>query len=373
MASPSQPKLRMVIIGAGAGVLNMHRPGIELETTQVVGVTDVNAEAAQKVADTYGCPSFPDYKTMLAETKPDVAVILTPHPFHAPIAIDCLKAGCHVLVEKPMTIQVSDADAMVAAAAQSGKLLAVNYQQRTRPEIIAARKLIQEGRLGKIQHVDVKMTWTRAGAYFKMSNWRGTWNGEGGGVLMNQGTHELDLVCYLVGMPARVYGWARTILHEIEVEDTIQAMVEWSNGAIGSLHITTAEAGQPQRFEILGTGGRLAIGHNSLDFQRFEPPLDEFVRTSDQPFGAPKLISETVELPPNGGDHRAIHQNLYDAIVHGKPLVADGASGVMGLELGNAINYSSYTGQTVEFPLDREAYAALLTDLKAGRLKRGRD
>jgi predicted dehydrogenase len=141
-------------------------------------------------------------------------------------------------------------------------------------------------------------------------------------------------------------------------------MVEWPSGALGSLHISTAEAGQPQRFEIIGTGGYLAISNGKLDFKRFDVPVDTFLKTSDKPFAAPNLIPEDVPIGTTGGDHTAIHQNFYDAIVNREPLIAPGESGIFGLELANAINYSSHIGQPVDFPVDREAYAALLAKLQ---------
>lgn len=364
MDTNTQQKLRLALVGVGANVYPMHHPALQLPTTQVVGAADLRSEPANKAAAEWGCPAFTDFHAMLDTVEADAVVVMTPHYLHAQMAIDAMNAGFHVLVEKPMALEVAEADAMIETSKKTGKLLAVNFQQRTRPEIIAAQKLINDGHLGKIQHVDIKITWTRTALYYKMSEWRGRWWGEGGAVLMNQGPHELDLVCHLIGKPARVFGWTRTIQHEIEAEDTIQAMVEWSDGALGSLHISTAEAGQPQRFEIIGTGGYLAISNGKLDFKRFDVPVDTFLKISEKAFAEPKMIAETIEIGTGGGDHRAIHQNFYDAIINGAPLAAEGSTAIHGLELANAINYSSHTGQPVEFPVDRAAYAALLAKLK---------
>lgn len=362
---PELKPIRHVIVGAAAGVWSMHKYCLGLDTTEIVGVTDLNHEKGRQRADELHCPFFPDYETMLNETQPDVAVIITPHTTHAALALAAFKAGCHVLVEKPIAVQVAESDAMIAAAEKAGKLLAVSFQQRTRPEIVAAKKLINEGRLGKIQHVDVQMTWTRAVGYFTSAPWRGTWKGEAGGVLMNQGAHELDLMVHLIGMPTRVFGWVRTTVHAIETEDTAQAMCEWSNGALGSIHLTTAEAGQPQRIEIIGTGGRLTIRHGGLEFKRFETDVIEFIKTSPKIWDAPAMIDETVELPQGLSGHEAIYRNFHSAIQNGTPLFADGRSAAFGLELSNAIVYSSYTNCPVEFPLDRQAYANLLAEMQA--------
>src|SRR5260370_41564466 len=148
---------------------------------------------------------------MLAATHPEAASILAPHPFHASLAVDCLQAGAHVLVEKPIAVEVAEADRMIDAATRAGRLLAVNLQHRTRAEIRAAKKLIQDGALGELQRVQMTAIWTRTASSYQRAGWRGTWRGEGGGVLMNQSPHTLDLVCHLARQPARVVAWNRTL------------------------------------------------------------------------------------------------------------------------------------------------------------------
>lgn len=361
-------RLRHVIIGIGAGVFGMHRPAWLLDTVELVAGSDIDAEAGRRNAEAAGCAFYTDHRTMLAETRPDVAVILTPHPFHASLAMDCLESGCHVLVEKPMAVQVAEADAMIEAAQRAERLLAVNFQQRHRPEIQAARRLIREGYLGKIQHLGMTAMWTRTAAYYKSGGWRATWAGEGGGVLLNQAPHDLDLICYLLGMPKKVFAWTRTLLHSIETEDTVQAMLEWPNGAMGSIHVSTAEVGIPQRLEIAGTGGSLQIAHGAITFLRAETDLRDFVVQCPERFAQPGLAPQPVELLPGSGDHIAVYRNLHDAILRGAPLMADGLEGRMSLELANAMIYSSYTRSEVELPLDRQKYAALFEDLRAHRL-----
>lgn len=358
-------RLRHAIIGVGAAVFNGHRPGLQLETVELVGVSDVNAERGLPRAEQLGCPFFADYHTMLAQTRPDVAVIMAPHPFHAQMAIDCLRAGCHVLVEKPIAVQVAEADAMIQTAEQAGRLLAVCFQQRLRPEVRAAHKLIAEGRLGAIQHVAMSVTWMRPAIYYRLAPWRGTWTGEGGGLLMNQAPHNLDLLCHLAGMPSRVFARTRTTLHRIETEDTVQAMLEWPNGAMGSLHASTAEVGPPERLEIVGTGGYLRIGQGALELQQPALDVQQYLVESSEPYSAPPLHPAPVELDPGAGDHVAVYRNLHEAILHGAPLNADGGEGRMSLELANAMIYSSYTGHAVDLPLDRQKYAALLAELQA--------
>lgn len=356
-------KLKHAVVGVGAGVLGMHRKALELPAVHLVGVTDVNAEVGEARAVELTCPFFDDYETLLAETSPDVVVILTPHPFHAEIAVACLKAGAHVLVEKPMAVSVAEADAMIAAADENGRHLAVNFQYRARPEVRAAKRLLQEGKLGQLLHLDMTMAWPRTAVYYQEASWRATWRGEGGGILMNQAPHNLDLVGYFFGVPERVVAWTRTRLHPIETEDTAQAMLEFSDGTLGSLHVSTAEAGRPERLEIVGTAGTLQLGVKELKLQHIEPDFRTFAKESDDPFGKPELHLETLTLATGEGDHVAVYQNLHDAILNGADLLADGRQGRMSLELANAMIYSSHTRREVTLPLNREAYSELLESL----------
>ena len=369
-APSSTHRLRHAIVGIGAGILSAHMPALQqMATLTVVGGSDVNAAVGTACAQELGCPFFTDHRQLLAATKPDVTVILTPHPFHAAISIDALNAGSHVLVEKPMAVQIREADAMIAAAQQNQRLLAINFQQRFRPEVEAARQLITTGRLGEIQRVTQVEPWLRTVAYYKSAGWRGTWQGEGGGVLMNQAPHSLDLLCHLVGMPKRVVAWNRTLRHSIQVEDTSMAMLEWENGALGTLFFSTAEAG-PRRIEIVGTGGILTIHEDgTLRFQRYEPELREHIAHSPERFAAPAIVEEAVPLGHGLGKHTEVYQDFHRAILAGTAVRADGVEGRMSLELANAIIYSSYTGAPVELPLDRAGYAALLAELQAGTRK----
>jgi predicted dehydrogenase len=299
-----------------------------------------------------------------------VVVIMTPHPFHAEIAIAALEAGCHVLCEKPMALHVGEADAMIAAAERAGRLLAVTLQFRHRPEVVLAKQLLDQGQLGQLQRVDVLACWTRAARYYRQTPWRGTWRGEGGGVLMNQAPHNLDLACYLAGPPTRVVAWTRTRLQPIEAEDTAHAMLEWppaenGTGALGALHVSTAEANTGDRIELLGTAGRLVIRPGSLEVERFEPDLRRHVEQTEVLWSSPDAHPLAVSLPPGEADHAAVYRDLHAAILTGSPLRSDGAQGRLSLELANAITLSSQRGRAVDLPLDRAEYIALLTELQS--------
>ncbi len=361
-------KLKHVVIGIGAGVLGMHRDALALETVEVVGATDINQQIGRQRAEEFKCPYFADYKDMLRMTKPDVAVILTPHPLHAELAIDCMKAGLHVLVEKPMAVDIMEADEMIAASKATGKLLAVNFQQRFRPEVQVAKRILESRQLGRLQHVDMVVDWFRPKAYFASGSWRATWRGEGGGVLMNQACHNLDLLCYLVGMPERVVAWTRTQLHDIEVEDTVQAMLEWGGGCLGSLHTSTAEAGRDERLELVGTGGVMRVHQGTLSVSLFESPLEQFAAESKNLWQAPAQKPLEVSLPPTKAGHVEVYQHFHQAILQGTPLLVSGDEARKSLELANAMVYSSFTKNTITLPLDGQSYHELLDELKAGRL-----
>jgi predicted dehydrogenase len=358
-------KLRHAIIGVGSLVYNMHRPALDLPTTEVAAVCDIRTDIGrQRAEELGGVPFYEDYRQMLEAVRPDITVVMTPHYLHPQMAIDAMKAGSHVLVEKPMAIQVADADKMVEVAQQTGQLLAVNFQQRLRPEVLAAKKLIDEGRVGKIQRVSLVVPWPRSYRYYSLANWRATWWGEGGGVLLNQAPHDLDLVCHLAGMPKRVISWNRTHLHQIEVEDTISSMLEWENGATGYLHISTAESGPKSDLEVVGTKGSLQIGSGQLNFHEFEADVHEYLRTTDEIYRGPDQQKVEVLLKEGHGDHPAVYQNFHNAILSGDQISATGAQGVMSLELANALIFSSFTRQVVELPLNRQEYAALLGELQ---------
>jgi predicted dehydrogenase len=360
-------RLRHVIIGGGAGIVTSHIPALALPTAELVALSDINTATGQQRADELQCAFYTDYKQMLAETRPDVAVIITPPFLHASMTIDCLQAGCHVLTEKPMAIQVAEADQMIETARRHGRLLGVILQHRFRPEIMAAHKLIQEGRLGRIQRAELTAVWTRPASYYKMAAWRATWSGEGGGVLTNQASHNLDVLCHLLGSPARVYAWTRNLLYPIETEDTAHAMLEWPDGALGTLHISTAEFDDAERLKIVGTRGYLEIGRGKLQAYALDVDMSEYAATASDPYAAPAGHAYQPALEPDRGDHVAVYRSFHDAILHGSTFASDGTQGRMELELANAIIYANYQQRAVELPLDRQGYAALLSDLQQRR------
>jgi len=372
VGASNDPSLRYVIVGCAASIVPTHLQALaRLPTAQIVGMSDIDAERGAARAAEVGCPFFADHRALLAGVRPDVAVICTPHPFHAPIALDCFAAGAHVLVEKPMAVEVAEADTMIEAADAAGRILAVNFQQRFRPAIESVRRLIDAGELGELVRVLCVEPWFRPAAYYRSASWRGTWAGEGGGVLMNQAPHTLDLLCYLARLPTKVWGWTRTLVHAIETEDTAQAMLEYANGASGYLNINTVEAGLQRQLQIVGDRAAVELAGNQVRIYRFTPALSEYRATSTDLYGSPGIETEVIEAPGDGGGHLAIYRDLQEAIVQGRQPRCNGREGRMSLELASAIILSSYRDRPVTLPLDRAAYSALLAELRqAGESKR---
>ena len=357
--------LRYGIVGAGV-IAPLHAAAIAaVDDSELLGIADPDEAKARERAEEAGCAAFADHRELLA-LEPDVVVVATPHPSHPPLAIDALAAGAHVLCEKPIAVEVDDADAMIAAAERAGKLLAVCFQQRFRPVIVRARELIEAGRLGTLVRVSVVDPLYRPEAYYGTAGWRGTWAGEGGGVLMNQAPHTLDLLCHLAGRPVRVRGLARRRSQPMEAEDTAAALLEYEGGGIGTLAVSTVEAGV-QRIELVGDRGRIEIVGETIAFQEFDPPLSEHLATATEMFSAPAIVD--VDGPValgSGGDHFDVHRDFASAIRNGHAPRIPASEALWSLELANAIVLSSHLDRSVPVPVDRAAYRELLAGLRSG-------
>jgi UDP-N-acetyl-2-amino-2-deoxyglucuronate dehydrogenase len=363
---------RIAVIGGAAGIAATHLEAIAaLPDARLVGLSDLSAERLAPRAAAVAVPAFADHRAMLAELRPDLAVICTPHPSHAALALDCFAAGAHVLVEKPIAVSVGEADTMIAAAEAAGRTLAVSFQQRFRPEVELARAMVVSGELGELVRVLCVEPWFRSATYYRSAGWRGSWAGEGGGVLMNQAPHTLDLLCHLAGRPASVWGVTRTLQHAIETEDTAHALLEFPGGAPGYLFVTTAETGA-QYLEVVGDRASLRLSGSGLTVTRFEPAQRAFLRESPEMFAAPTSSVEELRPEPTGPvGHQAVYRDLLDALAAGRAPRCDGAAARESLELANALTLSSHLGRAVALPIDRPAYDALLAELRAGGASKG--
>ncbi len=310
---------------------------------------------------------FSDPTALIESGKVDAVLVATPHYAHTTIGIQALEAGLHVLVEKPISVHKADCERLIAAHRGDGQVFGAMFNQRTDPHYQKLRRMIQSGELGKINRINWIITvWFRSEAYYASGGWRATWKGEGGGVLLNQCPHQLDLWKWLFGMPCRVRGFCGIgKYHEIEVEDEVTAYMEYADGATGVFITTTGEAPGTNRLEVAAERGRVVIEDGTISFTRNEMETTEFSRTTNESFATPEVWNVEVPVKGNGEQHLGILKDFTAAILEGQPLLADAREGIRSVELGNAMLYSSMTGETVEMPLDGASYEAMLTTLIA--------
>ena len=361
-------KVRFGVIGTG-GMGSGHCKMIpQIPETELTAICDTNAEVRERIAATYGVPAFATHTELLDSGLVDAVTIATPHYFHPPIAIEAFSKGIHVMSEKPLGVTVAAADSMIAAAKASGLKFGVMYQMRAEAQNQVARKIVESGQLGSIYRTSLVMAWYRSQAYYNSGGWRATWAGEGGGVLINQAPHYLDLFTWLGGMPTTITGQTRTRLHEIEVEDEAFATLEYANGAHGYLYASTTEVPNNNVLEVCGDKGKLVLDNGDLKLYTLESSIKEFTFTNEVMWGSPKAVEAEVEIPDYSQNaikgHGAITQNFARSILYAEELIAPGYDGINAVELINGIILSSKTGETVTVPVDRSRYDALIEELK---------
>ena len=316
---------------------------------------------------------FPDSRGLIRSGEVDAVLIATPHFSHTTIGIDGLENGLHVLVEKPISVHKSDCERLIAAhKGRTGQVFGAMFNQRTDPFYQRIRALIRGGELGEIRRVNWIITnWFRTAAYYSSGGWRATWAGEGGGVLLNQAPHNLDLLVWLFGMPVNVRAFCRLgQYHEIEVEDDVTAYLEFKNGATGVFITSTGEAPGTNRLEITAERGRLVYENERLSFTRNEAEMSAFSRTAESGFAMPPTRDVSIPIAGHGEQHIGILKNFAEAIRNGAPLIAPAEEGIHSVELANAMLYSSFTGKTIELPLDGRAYERHLKKLIAAKPNR---
>jgi predicted dehydrogenase len=357
-------KVRIGVIGTG-GMGSGHCHIIpQIEEAQLTAVCDIVPEAMQPIADKYGVATFTQSEELLDSGLVDAVIIATPHYFHPPIAIEAFRRGIHVISEKPIAVTVSAADAMLAAARESGCTFSVMYQMRSANTWRTVRRLVEEGCLGEIYRTSLVMGWYRSQAYYDSGGWRATWSGEGGGVLINQAPHFLDLYAWLGGLPTRLTGHTRTRMHDIEVEDEAFATLEYANGAHGYLYASTTEAPGHEMLELCGDEGKIVVHGSSVRLWRVKPSIRTHSRENTSMWASPAAEEVPVQIAPGGGHHADITRNFCRAILYGEPLLSPGAEGIWAVELINGIILSSHAGQPVAIPVDRDAYDRLITRLQ---------
>ncbi|MEK7676216.1 MAG: Gfo/Idh/MocA family oxidoreductase [Verrucomicrobiota bacterium] len=311
--------------------------------------------------------TFDKSEDLIRSGTVDAVIIATPHYLHTTIGIDALQSGLHVLVEKPISVHKADCERLMAAHQNKQQVFAAMFQLRTDLKYKKIKKLIVEGELGEIIRVSWIITdWYRTEAYYASGGWRATWKGEGGGVLLNQCPHQLDLLQWFCGRPVRVRGFCQLgRYHNIEVEDNVTAYFEYANGGTGVFITSTGEAPGTNRLEIAGHRGKLVLENGRISFTRNEVSMVEFSQTAKAGFARPEVWNVEIPAESATAPHAEVTQNFVNAILDGSPLIAPAAEGLYSVELANAALYSSLLGQTVELPLDGQAYERKLNQLIA--------
>jgi len=363
-------EVRIGMVGLGSMAENHVKHFDKLAGGRLAAATDVNPARVRHFADTYGAAGFADPVAMMASGAIDAVMIATPHKLHPPLALAAFERGLHVLTEKPVSVSASDAARMNAAHAKRPQLVyAAMFQQRTDPLYREVKRLITDGRVGRLLRVSWNITtWLRTQAYYDSGSWRATWEGEGGGVLLNQCPHNLDLLCWLVGMPTRVIadiGVGKH--HDIEVEDEVSALLQFEGGATGTFTTSTAEFPGVNRLEIVGDRGTVIAdpgAASKLVFREVDESVSAFIATTPVAWSTPNVETHDVPLPAGDGAHLNITQNFVNAILHGEPLIAPGEEGLMSLELSNAMLLSGFNdSRPVDLPTDHAAFDRLLSRL----------
>lgn len=378
--------LKTAVIGMGnmgsqyaAFLLTGQVPGMEL-----AAVTRVRPErlAALNLILPESLPVYPSAEALFAACdagalKLDAVIIVTPHRLHQEQALAAMKRGLHVLCDKPAGIASSQARIMEEACPQN-LTYAFIFQKRALPAYQEIRRLVQSGIYGRIKRISWTVTdWYRPNFYYEEVPWRGTWKLDGGGTLLNQCPHNLDLLQWICGMPARVQGFCHNgKYHPIEVEDEVTAYMEWDNGATGIFTASTGEAPGVNRLEIALDNGLLVYEQEQLTASLLDKPEQEYRLHSSASFIYPKYRREIIPTTEDGQPYLDILNNFAAAAADRAPLIAPGAEGRKSLLLSNAIYLSSWTGKMVPIPqpgsaTEREFEEAFSTEwrMRAGETK----
>lgn len=306
----------------------------------------------------------------------DAVLIAVPHYQHPTLAVRAFEKGLHVMCEKPAGVYTLAVREMNEAAKKSGKVFGMMFNQRTNCVYRKMHELVQSGELGAIKRVNWIITdWYRTQSYYDSGSWRATWDGEGGGVLLNQCPHNLDLIQWICGMPSRVRAFCHEgKWHDIEVEDDVTAYLEYPNGATGVFVTTTGDAPGTNRFEITLEMGKLVCvlsnEGTSLTLYKLAENEREFCRTCPQGFEKPAMEIIEVETDGQNPQHNGVLKAFAANILRGEPLVAGGEEGINGLTLSNAMHLSSWLDRTVELPLDEELFLSELNKRRAASNKK---
>ena len=371
-------KVRFGIVGLGSmGTSHADRvwkgdiPGLEL-----VAVCDINPARLDHAKSAYpGVATFDNAVAMYESGLCDLVIVATPHYDHPKLVISALEHDLHVISEKPAGVYTKQVLEMNEAAKKSNKLFAIMFNQRTNPMYQKLREMIQRGDLGKIKRINwIITTWYRSQAYHDSATWRSNWKLEGGGTLINQNPHQLDLWQWMFGMPSKIRSFVSFgKYYDIEVEDDVTAFMEYENGATGVYITSTGEAPGVNRLEVTGDMGVVIIENGKMTFKRNYISEREFNKTNEAPFGLPECWTCEIPVKPGSGEqHNGVLKNVTNAILKGEKLLSPGLEGINGLTISNAMHYSTWIDDWADvknFPHD-DFYAKLQEKIATSKPKK---
>lgn len=366
--------IRLAVIGVGA-MGSQHVKDIQsMSGVHLSAICDLRTERMELITSSATTKSYTNYLDMLNSMELDGVVISTPHYDHTPIAIECFQRGIHVLSEKPIAAQMSDGKLMVEAYKEALKhhsnlKFAIMFQQRTYGYWKKIKSMLDEGKLGKLIRATWIITnWFRNQSYYDNGEWRATWKGEGGGVLINQCPHNLDLFQWFFGMPEKVTGFAGLgKYHEIEVEDEVTAIFEYQNGMVGHFITSTGESPGTNRLEIIGEKGKLVFENNILTFWKNKISMLEQIQISVDPYAFAEFDELDIPYEHHGlPGHRMIIENFVNTIRGKEELIVHGEEGLNQLEMSNAILLSSLLNKTILMPIDSDLFKRKLEEKVLG-------
>ncbi|WP_336284336.1 Gfo/Idh/MocA family oxidoreductase [Citrobacter arsenatis] len=361
-------KVRFGIIGVG-NIGTVHARYLLAGTIKeacLTAVCDNNPDKHSAIRQVVGndVPLFSDAEEMLKSGLIDAVIVSTPHYDHPGLSMLAMRHGIHTLCEKPAGVYTAQVREMNEFARGCNVVFGMMFNQRPNPLYQKVKDLIDSGELGELRRSNWIITnWYRSQSYYNSGGWRATWKGEGGGVLLNQDPHQLDLWQWLVGMPVRMRAFCQFGKHrDIEVENEVSAYAEYANGATGVFITTTAEAPGTNRLEIAGDRGKVVVEDGKLRFWRLQESETEFNARWENGFGEPECWEVTIPVAPECCDHHVITANFAAAVLHGTPLLAPGTEGIHGLTLSNAMHLSTWTDDWVDLPFDEALFKKLLDE-----------
>ena len=346
-------KIKLGIIGCG-NIGKVHTDNIvngKCEGVELCAVCDLKKERLDEILEKApGVKTFFDAEEMMDSGVIDSVLVAVPHYDHPKFAMMAMKKGLHVLIEKPAGVYTKQVIEMNEAAKEANVVFGIMMNQRTNCIYRKMREIVKSGELGEIRRTSIIITdWYRPQIYYDSGDWRATWSGEGGGVLLNQCPHNLDLWQWICGMPTKVhaklhYGkW-----HDVEIEDDVSAYCEYANGATGTFITTTGDTPGTNRFEITFEGGKLIAEDSKLKMWKNKVWEKEFSKTNDNPFARPEFEYSEVETDGLNPQHSGVLTQFADAILNGGELVARGEEGINGLTISNAMHLSSWLDKEID-------------------------